>query len=137
VALVALALHSFPASSQDLEGKVTEHKLKNGMTFLIVERHEAPVFSAAINFRVGGVDEHVGITGLAHMFEHMAFKGTRVIGTTNYPAEAKIMKRADATAEQLRSYLAGPNPDPAKVEQMRQSVRNIENEARPYIVKES
>jgi predicted Zn-dependent peptidase len=125
-----------PARAQDLEGKVVEHTLKNGMKFLLVRRPEAPVFSAVINFRVGGVDNPSGKTGLAHMFEHMAFKGTEVIGTRNYAAEIPIMKRADEAAENLRRYVATPHPDPAKAAQLRQTLAKIEGEAEKYIVKD-
>jgi predicted Zn-dependent peptidase len=60
----------------------------------------APVFSFATIVDVGSAQEVPGITGLAHMFEHMAFKGTQVIGTTDYKAE-KI-----ALAEVEKAYLA-------------------------------
>lgn len=75
------------AYSQNIEDKVTEYTLKNGMKFLLMKRGNAPVFSGFLVFRVGSVDEDVGITGLAHLFEHMAFKGTEVIGTTDYEKE--------------------------------------------------
>lgn len=86
---------------QNLEDRVVEHILTNGMTFLFVERHQAPVFAGRIYVKVGGVDEHVGITGLAHLLEHMAFKGTRHIGTRNYAEEKKILDRIDRVAEAL------------------------------------
>src|SRR5215207_8330237 len=88
---MALALAPW-ARAQDLasyEKKVTVHVLDNGWTFLIAERHEAPVFSFATLADVGSAQEVPGITGLAHMFEHMAFKGTPAVGTTDYAAEKK------------------------------------------------
>ncbi len=138
LALLGLAfiVLAAPAGAQRLEDQVKEVTLKNGMKFLFVERHEAPVFSAMIAYRVGGVDEHVGITGIAHMFEHMAFKGTQVIGTRNLAAEEAVMKRADAAAEALRRVMAQPNPDPATLQKMRADITKIEAEARPYIVKD-
>src|SRR5262245_33162717 len=81
-----------PAAAQDLasfEKRTTTHVLANGWTFLIVERHEAPVFAFATVADVGAAQEVTGITGLAHMFEHMAFKGTETIGTTDYAAGRK------------------------------------------------
>ena len=62
-------------SLQDFEKKVTEFTLANGMRFLIIERHEAPVVSFHTYVNVGSVDDPSGETGIAHMFEHMAFKG--------------------------------------------------------------
>ena len=71
----------FPAllaaqSLQDFEKKVTEFTLPNGLHFLVIERHEAPVVSFHTYVNVGSVDDPSGETGIAHMFEHMAFKGT-------------------------------------------------------------
>ena len=77
----ALALGPALLPAQSLEDKVTMHTLKNGLTVLFAERHGAPVFSTLYGFKVGSVDEYPGITGTAHLFEHMAFKGTPRIGT--------------------------------------------------------
>lgn len=80
------------AKSQDLasfEKRVTVKTLGNGLTVLVCERPEAPVFSFFTHVDVGSDREVPGITGLAHMFEHIAFKGTDKIGTNNY-AEEKI-----------------------------------------------
>lgn len=140
--LAALILALFSVSQapaqqlQQLENRVVVHTLKNGMKFFFLERKEAPVFTGVINFRVGGVDEHVGITGIAHMFEHMAFKGTNVIGTLDLSAERKIMERADQAAEKLRRYLATPNPDPKEAARLRAEITKIEEEARPHILKD-
>lgn len=62
---------------------VKEVFLKNGMTFLLVPHGEAPIFSATVRFRVGGMDEDPARTGLAHFLEHMAFKGTEEIEGTD------------------------------------------------------
>src|SRR5512138_2672899 len=80
---LVLAASAATAFAQDLasfEKHLTEHKLKNGLTFLIYERPEAPVVSFYTHVDVGAAQEVTGITGLAHMFEHMAFKGTSKIG---------------------------------------------------------
>jgi len=96
VAATTLAASRAPA--QSLEDRVVEHRLDNGMVFLLVPRPEAPVFAGTIIVRVGGVDEPAGKTGLAHMFEHMAFKGTPWIGTRNYSAEERILGQIDSVA---------------------------------------
>ena len=66
---------------KEFEKKVTEFTLANGLHFIVVERHEAPVVSFHTYVNAGSVDDPSGETGLAHMFEHMAFKGTETIGT--------------------------------------------------------
>jgi predicted Zn-dependent peptidase len=88
--IIGLLLIALGASAQDLasyEKRTTVRKLDNGLTLIVMERHEAPVFSYATVVNAGNAQEVPGITGLAHMFEHMAFKGTEKIGTTDYAAE--------------------------------------------------
>jgi predicted Zn-dependent peptidase len=88
-----------PASAQDLasfEKRVTVHTLDNGYTFIILERDGAPTFSFATRVDVGSAQEVPGITGLAHMFEHMAFKGTPKLGTTNFEAEKQALEAMEA-----------------------------------------
>ena len=66
------------APGQSSKVPIETFTLDNGMKFLVVERHNAPVISFYTYADVGSVQEVKGITGMAHMFEHMAFKGTRV-----------------------------------------------------------
>jgi len=49
-----------------------------------VERHDDPSVAGGWVAHVGSANERPGITGIAHLFEHMMFKGTPTIGTTNY-----------------------------------------------------
>ena len=86
-------------SLKDFEKKVTEFTLPNGLHFLVIERHDAPVVSFHTYVNVGSVDDPSGHTGLAHMFEHMAFKGTPTIGTKNWPRRRKPL---DAIEDSLR-----------------------------------
>ena len=94
-----MALVVLPTAAQDMEAfekNLTIHKLDNGLTFLIYERDVAPVFSFYTHVNVGSAQEVPGITGLAHMFEHMAFKGTSRIGTNDYAAEMKALAKVDS-----------------------------------------
>src|SRR3984885_8245888 len=99
VVTLALLIASLTAlaASQDVasfEKRITVKKLPNGLTLLICERPEAPVFSFFTLVDAGSSQDPMGETGLAHMFEHMAFKGTDKIGTSDYaqeqPALAKV-----------------------------------------------
>ncbi len=74
-----------------LADRVIEHRLSNGLTLLMVERRQVPVVSINVTFGVGGLDERTGQTGVAHLYEHMAFKGTRTIGTKNYEKERPLL----------------------------------------------
>src|SRR5437870_10232954 len=101
--LLALAL---PLAAQDLasiEKRVTVKKLDNGLTVIVMERPTAPVFSFATVVDVGSAQEVPGITGLAHMFEHMAFKGTDQVGTTDYAAEKVALQKVE---QAYAAYLA-------------------------------
>ena len=85
--LILYATTLYAAGFEDVEQQIREHVLSNGMKFIILERHEAPVFSGHIYVNVGGTDEVIGNTGIAHVFEHMAFKGTTTLGTKDYEKE--------------------------------------------------
>lgn len=87
---------------QRVMDKVTEFTLDNGLKFIVLENHEAPVVSFVTYANVGGVDEPDGQTGVAHFLEHLAFKGTKQIGTSNYRAEAKELNKLDAIFAQIK-----------------------------------
>ena len=74
---------------------ITDFTLDNGMRFIVLERHESPTVSFITYANVGGVDEPPGKTGIAHFLEHLAFKGTTQIGTTDYAAEQPLLDRLD------------------------------------------
>jgi len=96
--LVLIILAASCAFSQDLasfEKRTTVKKLSNGLTIVICERPEAPVFSFYTHVDVGSVQDPQGETGLAHMFEHMAFKGTDKIGTKDYAAEKVALAKVE------------------------------------------
>src|ERR1700726_3667986 len=90
-------------SLQDFEKRITEFTLANGLHFIIFERHAAPVVSFHSYVNAGSVDDPSGETGIAHMFEHMAFKGTETIGTKNWPEEKKAIEAVEALYDQLKS----------------------------------
>ena len=99
------------------EPSVTEFTLDNGMTFVVVERREAPVASFYTVANVGSVDEPVGQTGISHMFEHMAFKGTTLIGTTDLEAELAALRAEEDAYTRLLDARLGGAPD-AEVERL-------------------
>lgn len=80
-------------SMDKLREKIHSFKLSNGMTFVVMERKTSPVVSFVTFVKVGSVDEETGHTGIAHIFEHMAFKGTKDIGTKDYEREKVLLKK--------------------------------------------
>jgi predicted Zn-dependent peptidase len=96
---VVLAIAHFSASAETLEEKVKEINLENGMKFLVVERHEAPVVFCAVGFNVGSANEWPNVTGISHLLEHMMFKGTKMMGTTDYEKEVPYIQKTDELGE--------------------------------------
>jgi predicted Zn-dependent peptidase len=96
--LIFILLLTALAAAQDVasfEKRITVKKLPNGLTIVICERPEAPVFSFFTMVDAGSSQDPMGKTGLAHMFEHMAFKGTDKIGTTDYAAEKPALEKVE------------------------------------------
>ncbi|HEU4403456.1 MAG TPA: pitrilysin family protein [Candidatus Polarisedimenticolia bacterium] len=137
-ALVVLALLPSPARAQAaLEGRVARITLDNGMRFLVLRRGTAPVFSANLRFKVGGVDDRAGATGLAHMFEHMAFKGTSTIGTRDAAREAEILDAMDVVVRDLHRELdRGVAADAARLETLRGSLESLKKKHQDLLVKD-
>jgi predicted Zn-dependent peptidase len=138
VALAALAAAG-PAPAQDaaaFEKKVSVKTLANGLTVLVCERPEAPVFSFFTHVDVGGDREVPGITGLAHMFEHMAFKGTDRIGTTDYAKEKAALEAVEgAYAAYDTERRRGVGRDDKKVAELEKAWKDRIAEADGYVVK--
>jgi len=131
-----LGLSAFLAA-QNLEQKVNFKKLANGLSVILVERHGAPVFSTVYGFKVGSVDETPGITGTAHLFEHMAFKGTPKIGTSDFEKEKPIMDKINQVGHEWSLELVkGDMADKEKLARLREELTKLEAEQKKYIVKD-
>jgi predicted Zn-dependent peptidase len=120
-------------SLEDFEEKTTEFTLENGMKFIVVERHDVPIVSFQTYTDVGSVDEDSGATGLAHMFEHMAFKGTTSIGTMDLEKEMKAMEKEDKIFEDIRRLRQRPDVDPEEIERLEADLKAAMEESRNFI----
>jgi predicted Zn-dependent peptidase len=89
-------------SAQAQKVPVVEKQLTNGMRLLMVERHDEPSVAGGWVAHVGSSNERPGITGIAHLFEHMMFKGTPTIGTKDYPKDLDIITAQERVREQMR-----------------------------------
>jgi predicted Zn-dependent peptidase len=130
-------LSALPAAGQDLaafERRTTVHKLANGWTFIIVERPGAPVFSFCTVADVGSAQEVTGITGLAHMFEHMAFKGTPNLGTRDWQGEQKALAAVESAYQAWQAERLSARPDAKKLETLLADFRARQKEASGFIV---
>ena len=113
------------AAAQDVasfEKRITVKKLPNGLTIMICERPEAPVFSFFTMVDAGSAQDPMAKTGLAHMFEHMAFKGTDKIGTNDYAAEKPALAKVEtAYAAYIAERDKPVDRDDKKLAQLEQS----------------
>ncbi len=131
---------------------VEEHVLDNGMHLLLVERHDSPSVVGGWVAHVGSANEEAGVTGIAHLFEHMMFKGTKTIGTTDSAKELEIMDRLDAVRAEMekeysklraakrRGEIEGSiylpeNRTPA-LEELSKTMKELQDEQHRYIVKD-
>ncbi len=117
------------------EKRVTVKVLPNGLTMLVIERPEAPVFSFYTLVDAGDANDPSGQSGLAHMFEHLAFKGTEEIGTTNWPAEKVALAKVEQTyAAYDRELRKRVGRDPEKLKQLRADFDAARKDAQQYVV---
>ncbi|MEO8217000.1 MAG: insulinase family protein, partial [Acidobacteriota bacterium] len=131
---LTFAISSFAQSLSSFEKRVTKKVFPNGLTLLVIQRPEAPVFSFFTHVDAGSAQEVPGITGLAHMFEHMAFKGTPDIGSTDWPAEKKALAEVEKAygayeAERLKEV----GRDEAKLTALRKNWKDAVAAADKYV----
>jgi predicted Zn-dependent peptidase len=121
---------------REIQSRITDFTLPNGMKFIVLERHQAPVASFLTYADVGSVQETIGITGLAHIFEHIAFKGTSTIGTKNYAEEKLALDQVDKAFYALRDERRkGKKADKEKLKQLEDDFKNAQEGAGKLIVK--
>jgi predicted Zn-dependent peptidase len=130
--LSALALAQDEAS---FAKRVTVKKLENGLTLIVCERPEAPVFSFFTLVDAGSAQDPMLATGLAHMFEHMAFKGTTTIGTTDYAAEKPALEKVEvAYAAYLAERDKTVSQNAEKLKQLEKAWKDAITEANKYVI---
>lgn len=134
LAPVPLAAQQPTAPTPGTELPVVSHTLDNGMTFLILERRQSPTVALVVHYPVGSVNEHLGNTGIAHVVEHMLFKGSDEIGTTDRALEVPLLDAMDAVGDSLVHELGRPVPDGAQVRRLRSSISSLEDRARAHVV---
>jgi predicted Zn-dependent peptidase len=137
--LFAVSVVAAGQSLKDFEKRVTEFTLANGMHFIVVERPIAPVVSFHSYVNAGSADDPSGATGIAHMFEHMAFKGTPEIGSTNYAAEKAALDRVERIydkLEQARRVAAHrrDSADPKTIEALEAELEAAIEKANSYVI---
>jgi predicted Zn-dependent peptidase len=80
---------------------VHEHTLENGLRLFILPRAGAPTVAVVVQYQIGSVNERPGVTGIAHLLEHLLFKGTTSVGTRDYEAELPLLQEMDRVHDSL------------------------------------
>ncbi len=75
-AFILVAAYASPSAA---EVRASQFKLQNGLQVVVIPDHRAPVVTQMLWYRVGGADDPMGLSGLAHFFEHLMFKGTKAV----------------------------------------------------------
>jgi len=113
---------------------VQEVTLDNGMRFLVLERSSSPTVGFVVTYPVGGVNEALGSTGTAHLLEHLLFKGSRSIGTTDVAAEEALFARMDAVHDTLLALRGERAPAAGEIEELETRIEALEDSARVLVI---
>ena len=135
--LAVLVLFSVAASAQTFDAvkkQVRTQTLPNGMKFIVLERHDAPVAAFHVYADVGSANESYGITGISHILEHMAFKGTKTVGTKDFAPESKVLDELDKAYTEMRREETKVAPDQAKLAQLKAKFTDLEKKAKDFVV---
>ncbi|GMT42825.1 MAG: peptidase M16 [bacterium] len=120
-----------------LEERVKEFSLDNGMKILVLNRPGSPTYAAYVRFLTGAVDEKTGETGIAHILEHMLFKGTRRIGTKDFAAEKRLMDEVEALGSRLDAEnIKGEKADPDVIADLAERLKAKQAEQHEYARKD-
>ena len=136
-ALILAPPPALPAQPPPVPGTqlpVVTHTLGNGMTFLILERHQSPTVSLVVHYPVGSVNERLGNTGIAHVVEHLLFKGSEEIGTSNRALEAPLLAAIDAARDATVTEMGRSRPDTATLRRLRDRIAALEDSARAHVI---
>lgn len=125
------------AQATELLGqKVQSFQLENGLTVLLVERHDSPTFTAYMTLGVGSVNEDGANRGVAHLLEHMRFKGTQTIGTRDYAVEKPIIEEIDRVALQLEQLQRCQPEADVEIAALKQRMTDLQLQQRELVVKD-
>jgi len=113
--------------------QVVEHMLENGLRLLIIPRPGVPIASFVVHYRIGGVNEMPGNTGIAHLLEHLLFKGTTSVGTRDYAAEAPLQEEMDRLFDSILALEDTSPTDSGTIPSLKGRIRALETEASQFI----
>ena len=129
--VILLISQSFSTIQQD----VLKYELDNGATLLLLPRTGSPIIHCVTLLDVGAVREVPGITGISHFLEHMAFKGTENIGTTDYEAEKLALDECHRIFDEILAERAkDDNADQLVLTRLDQELQEAIEIANQYVI---
>jgi predicted Zn-dependent peptidase len=141
VALLAMAALAGPLATTtqaqslaDFEKKVTLYTLPNGLKCLFIKRDVAPVATFVTYVNAGSADDPMGYAGMAHIFEHMAFKGSRRVGTTNWEQEKPLLDEMDAAYTEWLRETRKPKPDSSVIKAAYARFTKAQDASKKFVV---
>jgi predicted Zn-dependent peptidase len=139
VLLFALLALAATATAAGVELNVQEHVLANGMKILMIQKPGVPRVVCHVYYKVGSINERSGITGIAHLHEHMMFKGTKVMGVTDFEKDAAIDRQIDTIMDKIyhEKYWTPGGGDPDKLAELQKEYDALAQSEKPYIVKDA
>lgn len=117
---------------------VKEHVLDNGLKILMIQKPGLPRVVCHVYFKVGSINERPGITGIAHLHEHMMFKGTKQMGVTDFEADAALDRRIDELMGKIyrEKFWEADGGDKAKIAEWQKEVDELVQAEKKYVVKD-
>jgi predicted Zn-dependent peptidase len=119
---------------KEMKSEIKEKVLSNGMRFIVLENHTSPVVSFHVYADVGSAQEKDGTSGIAHLLEHLAFKGSTTVGTKDYKAEQVILDEQDSVYEELMAEKYSSMPDKVRITKLQTRFDELETKAKQYVV---
>ncbi|RUA02910.1 MAG: hypothetical protein DSY89_02000, partial [Deltaproteobacteria bacterium] len=108
--------------------------LENGMRFLVVERHDTPQVACRLAIRAGSALETAGETGIAHMLEHMMFKGTKNFGTLDWKKDLQLQTEIETTYQVINAERHKRRPDPALIKKQQEKMARLRRQVQQIYV---
>jgi len=126
------------AVSAEIQLDVKEHVLSNGLKILIIPKPGVPRVVCHIYYKVGSINERPGITGIAHLHEHMMFKGTKMMGVTDFAKDDSLNKRIDKLMDNIyrEKFWKSDGGDKEKIAQWEKEYEELVKEEKQYIIKD-
>ncbi len=140
IAVLSVAQLTFAAQAQagetpsTLADRVREHRLENGMVILALVREGAPVVSLNMTYKAGSIDEPSGSTGMAHVLEHMLFKGTTTLGTKDWEAEKPLLHKIETAAKKIDALTLSGGSEPETLQALNDELKALQTQHRELVV---